>query len=51
MLLNQGQMKTAILGCMVGDMCQKLLIPLVLELEKAYKEAQMDPAFQDELDY
>ncbi|WP_204498127.1 tryptophan synthase subunit beta [Aquibacillus albus] len=43
---NQGQF-----GSFGGRFVPETLMPAVLELEKAYKEAIQDPAFMDEFDY
>jgi tryptophan synthase beta chain len=38
-------------GIFGGRYVAETLMPLILELEKAYNEAKADPAFQNELDY
>jgi tryptophan synthase beta chain len=38
-------------GAYGGRFVAETLMPLILELEKAYRAARRDPAFQQELDY
>ncbi|MCV6601860.1 MAG: tryptophan synthase subunit beta, partial [Cohaesibacter sp.] len=38
-------------GLYGGQFVSETLMPLILDLDKAYKEAKEDPAFHDELAY
>lgn len=49
--LRQGPDETGRFGLFGGRFVAETLMPLILELDEAYKAAKADPSFQDELDY
>ncbi|MCF4097206.1 tryptophan synthase subunit beta [Maritalea mediterranea] len=49
--LRQGPDDMGRFGLFGGRFVAETLMPLILELDEAYKAAKADPSFQDELDY
>ncbi|AVX05919.1 tryptophan synthase subunit beta [Maritalea myrionectae] len=49
--LRQGPDEMGRFGMFGGRFVAETLMPLILELDEAYKAAKADPSFQDELDY
>lgn len=49
--LRQGPDETGRFGLFGGRFVAETLMPLILDLDEAYKAAKADPSFQEELDY
>ncbi len=49
--LRQGPDEMGRFGMFGGRFVAETLMPLILELDEAYKAAKADPSFRDELEY